>query len=225
MDEVRVCLLGIVMNSSMNDLNGYRVITPEIGATCRDTVYFATAGRHVDCRASDIVAKNKLLCFVGMPCAGKSTLGREVARLFGWQFRDLDLEVEAEEGCGLTEIYRRKGTDYFLKREAEMLSAAQPGVGMVVAPGGSIVYSLEAMATLRAEFFVIHLDPPLPLIEARLSDRPKAIVHADRGIRRLAIERRPLYESIAHLQLSPGQASVETCGIAILYYISNFIQC
>jgi len=84
------------------------------------------------------------LVLVGIPGAGKSTVGRELAAQLQWPFVDLDADIEAREGMRVSEIFARRGEAHFraLEREATVRLAARehpavvaPGGGWIVVPG------------------------------------------------------------------------------------------
>ena len=77
------------------------------------------------------------LILVGIPGAGKSTVGREVARRLGWRFVDLDEEIVAREGMSVREIFAEHGETYFRALErAATVRLAHSTSAAVVAPGG-----------------------------------------------------------------------------------------
>ena len=76
---------------------------------------------------------------IGMPGAGKTLLGREIADRMGRAFVDIDDMIEAHEGMSIPEIFAEKGEAYFRRVETEMLEKACIRSGLVIATGGGIV--------------------------------------------------------------------------------------
>lgn len=76
---------------------------------------------------------------IGMPGAGKTLLGREIADRMGREFVDIDDMIVAHEGMSIPEIFEKKGESYFRKVETEMLEQACVKTGLVIATGGGIV--------------------------------------------------------------------------------------
>jgi shikimate kinase len=118
------------------------------------------------------------IVLVGIPGAGKSTVGRELAARLHWPFIDLDKEIEAREGMSVHEIFAKRGEAHFRALEREMterLSAME--VPAVVAPGGGWITVPGLVALLR---------PPARLIWLRISP--------ERALERLGqgVEARPL---------------------------------
>ena len=95
---------------------------------------------------------------VGLPGAGKSTVGHRAAAVLGWPFVDLDEEIERREGKSVAELFAERGEGYFRERElaatAELRAA---GTSSVVAPGGGCVTVPGAVALLRPPGRIIHL--------------------------------------------------------------------
>ena len=93
---------------------------------------------------------------VGMPSSGKSTVGRELARVLGLRFVDLDRLIEAREGMLLQEIIDTKGNDYFLSVEKSVCETFGE-TGCVVATGGSAIFAEEAIERLRRQGKVVYI--------------------------------------------------------------------
>ena len=85
---------------------------------------------------------------IGMPGAGKSTVGVVLAKRLGWRFLDSDLVIQEKCGKLLYQLIEERGEAGFLMLENEVNRNIQ-GRRMVVATGGSAVYGKEAMAHFR----------------------------------------------------------------------------
>ncbi len=142
-------------------------------------------------------ALDRHLALIGFMGAGKTTLGEEVARRLGRPFRDLDREIEAEEGP-IADIFARRGEAAFRELEAtrleQLLASADP---MVVALGGGAVTVPRARDLLRRKALVVLV--PVEVEEAwrrvRGSDRPLA--KDEQQFRRLYAQRQLLYRRVA----------------------------
>ena len=86
---------------------------------------------------------------LGMPGAGKSTIGVLLAKALGYDFLDTDLLIQNEEGMLLREIIAKKGLDQFKKIE-ERVNASVQVDKTVIAPGGSVIYGAKAMEHLAS---------------------------------------------------------------------------
>lgn len=97
------------------------------------------------------------LVLVGLPGAGKSTIGRQLAKELGRPFLDFDVEIERRTGMTVARLFVEQGEPAFRARELAMtreLSAAPP---MVLAPGGGWVTNPGVMSLVRPPGRIIHL--------------------------------------------------------------------
>ena len=142
----------------------------------------------------------KNIVLIGMPGAGKSTVGVVLAKAMHMRFLDTDLSVQERMGECLQDTINREGKEGFLKIENEVLSTIHVE-NTVIATGGSVVYGQEAMEHLRAIGQVIYLQLSCEQIEERLGDLHARGVTIKPGwtLRDLYNERVPLYERYAHL--------------------------
>ena len=88
------------------------------------------------------------IILIGMPVAGKSTLGVLLAKLMGYMFVDTDILLQQKHGALLGRILRRNGNRAFLKLEEEMFLSLELD-GAVIATGGSAIYSEAGMAHMK----------------------------------------------------------------------------
>ena len=136
------------------------------------------------------------ITLIGMPGAGKSFVGRQLAERLGFAFVELDRLIEAACGLALPQVLEILGDEAFLRHES---AVAKANViiphGQVISPGGSIIYSEDAMAHLDDLTTVIYLRVPLEVIEARIGTTPRGIVGLrGRPLAELYAERTPRYE-------------------------------
>jgi shikimate kinase len=153
-----------------------------------------------------------IVYLVGMPGAGKSTVGRELSGRLGVPFVDLDERIERDEGATVAEIFRRDGEVVFRALEAATLVDASVEDPSVVACGGGVVLEPANRITLRNTGVVVFLHAPLELLRARIrpaAERP--LIQQDGDLERLLAEREPLYrEFAAHVvdgSGSPGEVA------------------
>lgn len=142
------------------------------------------------------------LILIGMPAAGKSTIGTMLAEATSRGFVDTDALIQAQHGATLQDIIDREGRHGFCRIEEEsILSLACRG--HVIATGGSAVYSERAMAHLKAGGTIVYLALPTPALEARLANLATRGIVMPQGetIAVLQTERRPLYERYAEVTI------------------------
>lgn len=141
--------------------------------------------------------KNNII-LIGMPGAGKSTVGVVLAKKLGYSFVDADLVIQSREGKLLHELIAERGVEGFWKLE-EAVGKSIEAARTVIATGGSAVYGEEAMAHYRQIGTVVYLALPLKEIRERLGDLTErgVTLRAGQDLYELYAERQPLYEKYA----------------------------
>ncbi len=154
----------------------------------------------------------KNVVLIGMPGAGKSTIGVLLAKSMLYSFVDTDLLIQNACGKSLCDIIDENGTDAFLKTENDVICSCKFD-RCVIATGGSAVYGEEAMTKLKSNGTVIYLELPLAEIERRLGDIHTRGVAMKNGttIAELYSERKSLYEKYADLSLRCEGLTAEQC--------------
>jgi len=158
-------------------------------------------------------ARFQNLVLIGMPGAGKSTVGVVLAKQTARAFVDTDLLIQTAAGRSLQEIVDSDG-HRALRQLEEIVLLGLSVSNHVIATGGSAVYSERAMAHLKANGLVIHLDVDLTTLTARLDD------FATRGLAKrpdqtlvdLMRERSTLYRQHSDLTIScTGLSHEQVC--------------
>ena len=109
------------------------------------------------------------IVLIGMPAVGKSTAGVILAKVLGYQFVDVDLEIQKQEKRLLKDIIAQDGIDGFIKVENRVNSELDID-NAVISTGGSVVYGQEAMEHLREIGTVVYLKLPYRVISRRLNN-------------------------------------------------------
>jgi len=154
------------------------------------------------------------LFLVGMMGAGKTTVGRQLAKRLGKSFHDTDREIEARTGVGVAVIFDIEGEAGFRKREAEIIEQVTALDDIVLATGGGAVLDARNRDYLKTRGFVVYLHalPPV-LCQRTRGDRTRPLLHgADprERLERLYAERDPLYREVADLVIDTGRQSVSS---------------
>ena len=143
------------------------------------------------------------IILIGMPGAGKSTVGVVLAKKLGYAFLDADLVIQSREGKLLHEIISERGVEGFWKVE-EAVGESIEAHKTVIATGGSAVYGPKAMEHYKKIGTVIYLSLPLKGIRERLGDLDERGVTLREGqdLDGLYAERLPLYEKYADITVA-----------------------
>lgn len=145
----------------------------------------------------------KNIILIGMPGAGKSTVGVVLAKRMGYAFVDADLVIQSREGKLLHEIISEHGVEGFWRVE-ESVGESIEAERTVIATGGSAVYGPKAMAHYKQIGTVVYLSLPLDEIRERLGDLNERGVTLREGqdLSGLYRERIPLYEKYADVTVA-----------------------
>lgn len=154
----------------------------------------------------------KNITLIGMPGAGKSTIGVILAKSLLCDFTDTDLIIQKKTGKSLCNIIDETGTDGFLQLENNII-CEESFTNCIIATGGSAVYGEEAMAKLKEISTVVFLDVSVRELEKRLSNIRTRGVAMKKGttIGELYNERLPLYQKYADITVDCTGLSAEEC--------------
>ncbi|WP_068809447.1 shikimate kinase [Thauera phenolivorans] len=151
------------------------------------------------------------LILIGMMGAGKTTVGKELARRRGMRFVDCDQEIVARTGVSIPIIFEIEGEEGFRRRESLVLDDLTQESGIVIATGGGIVLAPANRAVLSQRGVVIYLDvPPQILWERTRHDRNRPLLQVAnprRRIEELHRARDPLYREVADLIVEGGRGN------------------
>jgi shikimate kinase len=145
----------------------------------------------------------KNLFLIGPMGAGKSAVGRQLARLLHLDFVDSDDEIENRTGVDIAFIFEKEGEEGFRKREAAVIDDLSQRDGVVLATGGGAVINADNRSRLGARGFVVYLNTSVPQqLERTQRGRERPLLENDdpRKVLEEFMEiRDPLYRSIADL--------------------------
>ena len=157
------------------------------------------------------MAKKSNIVLIGMPGAGKSTLGVVLAKILGMDFVDGDILIQNQAGNTLQKIIDAQGVDGFLQVENDVLAAVDVQ-NTVISTGGSAIYSDEAMRHLTEIGTVVYLDVSLEELRSRLGSLHERGVVMRKGVSmsldEIFEDRGPLYRKYAEVTLQTDGLTV-----------------
>lgn len=162
----------------------------------------------------------KNIVLIGMPGAGKSTIGVLLAKSMLMDFVDTDLLIQKKHLSSLCDIINSKGIEEFLKIENDVISSWS-FLNCVIATGGSAVYGNEAMKKLKQDGITVYLKLLPDEIEKRINNIHTRGIAMKEGtsIAELYCERAPLYEKYADFVIDCVGLTPEQCVDGIIEMI------
>ena len=147
------------------------------------------------------------ITLIGMPGAGKSTIGVVLAKVLGYQFLDSDLLIQKQEKRRLSEIIEEEG----FKDVENRVNASIEAENTVIATGGSVVYCEEAMEHLKSIGTVVYLKLSLNALSKRLGNLKGrgVLLREGQNLTDLYEERTPLYEKYADIVIDEEGKDLE----------------
>jgi shikimate kinase len=142
------------------------------------------------------------IVLIGMPGAGKSTIGVMLAKKLSLDFVDTDIAIQKREGRSLQDIVDRDGY-LVLRRIEEEVIIAVSGTNQVIATGGSAVYSDKAMQHLKSGGRVVFLQVSMDTLKRRVHDyETRGLAkRPDQTLDDLFAERSALYQRYADITI------------------------
>lgn len=158
------------------------------------------------------------VALVGMPGAGKTTVGRQLARRLAGHFVDLDARIEERVGCKIRAYFEAHGEEAFRDLEsqalAELTAQGATQSPAVLSTGGGIVLRPANRALLREGWTVVYLQSsPEELFRRLRHDTQRPLLQVANPLaklRELYAQRDPLYRETAHFIIETGRPSVTT---------------
>jgi len=143
------------------------------------------------------------ITLIGMAGAGKSTIGRALAKRLGYTFIDVDYLIREKTGMSLQELIDKEGDSALIKFEEDAVLRLGQMDNCIISPGGSVIYSEKAMEHLKKVSKIIFLDAPFRSILRRIPNaRKRGIVGLrDRSLKELFEERIVLYQKYADFSI------------------------
>ncbi len=163
----------------------------------------------------------KNIVLIGMPGAGKSTIGVILAKTLGMHFVDTDLIIQENENMLLQDIINSGGINKFIAIEEKCILSLDCKE-TVIATGGSVVYSTKAMEHLKQKGTIIYFKLGIEEIIKRINNIKTRGIVLDKGQSLIDIynQRVPLYEKYSDITVDCTDKGVED----VIQIIKNEIE-
>lgn len=176
------------------------------------------APAEADSPAPQPVASRSVV-LVGLMGAGKTTVGRRLARTLGMPFKDADAEIELAAGRSISDIFAERGEGEFRSGERRVIRRLLDGPPVVLATGGGAFMNPETRGLIRARALSVWLRAELDVLVRRCSRRDtRPLLKAGdprETLERLARERYPVYAE-ADLTVETSESPHDAAVAAIL---------
>jgi len=154
------------------------------------------------------------IILIGPMGAGKTTIGRQIARSLSYDFFDSDKEIEERTGVTIPLIFELEGEQGFRKREQDMINELTAKKHIVLATGGGAVLKKANQLVLKRSGTIVYLRASIDdLLERTAKDKNRPLLQTDNPRARLQTildEREPLYRELADIVLETNHMSVHT---------------
>ncbi len=172
-----------------------------------------------------IIAVMENIYLIGLPGAGKTTVGRGLARSLDMNFIDTDQMIEKRTGVSISHIFEIEGEAGFRKRESRLFEEISHGARAVISTGGGIILSESNRKLMRQHGQVVYLKASVDILWSRLENcqnRPLLQTSAPRArIAELMKEREPLYDAQADLIVEVASEAANRTARKIAKWVRN----
>lgn len=146
--------------------------------------------------------------------AGKTTIGRQIARLLGFDFYDSDREIEERTGVAIPLIFELEGEKGFRQREKKIIADLTIKTNIVLATGGGAVLEKDNQMALKRSGTIVYLCAGIDdLLERTSKDKNRPLLQTDnprKKLQSILTEREPIYRELADIIFETNKMTVHT---------------
>ncbi|MBR4892511.1 MAG: AAA family ATPase [Clostridia bacterium] len=144
---------------------------------------------------------DKNIILIGAPASGKTSISREIAKIFNMQFIDIDQLIAEKEGMTINEIFEKKGEKYFREKEREVFLESIKNKGRVISTGGGLAEYFNLNSINKEENIIVYIDVNKDILFNRIKgDTTRPLLKDDKNKLFEIIERRhPVYKECCSL--------------------------
>ena len=167
----------------------------------------------------------KSITIIGPMGAGKTTVGLGLTRALGFDFIDMDKEIEKSTGAEISWIFEKEGETGFRKREKKLLNDLSRKVNIVVSTGGGIISDKENRETLKnfSTVFFLMCEPQTSLKRTKNDQNRPLLLNTNRleKLKELYEKRKSAYSYTAHYTIDVNKMSSKAAINKILTVLKN----
>lgn len=165
-NPLRTNFLCQAKKAGIEELSGMKMLVLQAAASAELFLDTKISGSVTAKIESELVASKRNIVLIGMPGAGKTTIGTILAAELGCSFYDTDEMIIAMEGKSIPEIFAEEGEDVFRRIEAEAVSEVSKVTGAVISCGGGVVTREENYYPLAENGLIVFLNRDISLLSA-----------------------------------------------------------
>lgn len=163
---------------------------------------------------------------VGPMGVGKTTIGRQLAQLLGYEFIDSDREIEQRTGASIPWIFDMEGEEGFRRREQAVIDELSARRGIVLATGGGAVVIPENRTCLKQRGIVVYLKADLDELLARTrNDKNRPLLQTDdprSRLKSLLEQREPWYLEVADIVFDTQQQNIKSAAKGLMARLASY---
>lgn len=152
------------------------------------------------------------IILVGPMGAGKTTIGRQISRLLGYDFYDSDREIEERTGVTIPLIFELEGEEGFRLREQKIINDLTQKKNIVLATGGGAVLRQENQLALKRSGTIVYLCAGIDdLLERTSKDKNRPLLQTEdprKKLQSILTQREPIYRELADIILETNKMTV-----------------
>ncbi len=165
------------------------------------------------------------LFLIGPMGAGKSTIGKQLAKELKLEFYDADQEIEVRTGADIAWIFDVEGEEGFRKRESQVIDDLSQLTGIVLATGGGAVLNADNRNRLAARGTVVYLYASVEQQMRRTArDKRRPLLQNDTPestLKELMLERDPLYREVADVVVPTDGRTVRSVASEVIHLLER----
>ena len=169
---------------------------------------------------------NTNIFLIGPMGAGKTTIGKQLARQLKWDFYDSDRVIEEKTGVDVSLIFEKEGEEGFRLREEKVINDLTQLKNIVLATGGGAVLRQKNRTNLINRGTIIYLSSTISdLVHRTSKDKKRPLLHGTESpktvITQLIKEREPVYSEMADHIINTSNSSIQTVIKAIIQHTTD----
>lgn len=194
-------------NKGIKASGGLYMLVAQAALAVEKFIDVTVSNEKIDAVYNSLLKAKENIVLIGMPSAGKTTVGKLLAKELGKEFFDSDVVLEKNQRKTIPEIFKEKGEAYFRELEKNTVFMLAQKNSAVIATGGGVILNGENIEMLKENGKIIFLDRPLNLLFGT-NDRPLSKNKAD--VEKLYNERYDKYKACADFIIDASGSLEET---------------